>query len=140
MVSTKKVTTLTAGIIAIDCMLAGMATAGLIGQGIGSMSETLSVALTLVVVLAALNTVLIRLHIKDWRERRQKSDRESERESEKLGDVLEKDMDVRTLLTKVLEKLDLHDEALTPLIEDLKMRKAKSKGPTAGRPWEESAS
>lgn len=123
MVSTNKVLTLSAGIIATDCMLAGMAIAGLTGQGVGTMSETLSVALTLVVILAALNTVLIKLHIKDWRERRKGSDSASDL----LGDALEEDMDAKALLTSLAAMIGRHDEALKPLIEDYALRRAEAK-------------
>lgn len=122
MFSTRKVAILTASLIVVDCLLAGIAAAGVAGEGLGSMSETLSIALTLVVVMAALNVVLIKLLLKNYRERQN-----GDPLDDILGGSLEKDTDAKTLLTKMAAMIGRHDEALKPLIEDYALRKAEEK-------------
>lgn len=122
MVSTRKVAILTASIIAVDCLLAGIATASMVGEELGTMSELLSVTLTLVVVMAGLNVVLIKLHLKNWRERS-----DSDPLDDILGGSLEKDTDAKALLTKLAAMIGRHDEALKPLIEDYALRRAEQK-------------
>ena len=120
MVSTKKVITISAGIIAIDCILAGMAAAGLSGRGEDAMWEALAVSWTLVILLASLNVVLIRLHIKEWLKR----GNERDDASKILAEALEKDTDPMALLMKIATRMDGFERAIAPIVEEFQERKA----------------
>lgn len=142
MVSTRKVTALAVSLIIVDCLLAGVAVAAVTGTE--AMEQTIALV-GLVAVMAALNVALVRLHLRDWREKRQ---RQKEREDDPLGQIfaeeLENSTDLQAFLTSIAAKVSRHEklegelenlrEALKPIIEDYMLGKAERNGENAGRP------
>lgn len=120
MVSTRKVAVLTASIIAVDCTLAGVAAAQIIGGAPDTMSEIAAIGWTLVAGLAALNFILVKIILNEWRKRESTGE-------DILAESLDKSTDAKALLTAIAAKITRHDEALGPLLEDLHLRKAADK-------------
>ena len=51
------------------------------------------------------------------------------------AEQLNKDTDLREILKDILEKVEKHDRAIDPMLEDYMLRRAKK---DTGRPWEDS--
>ncbi len=100
---------LTACLIAVDCSLAGVATAASIaGEGSEIMSELVAILVTLVIPMAALNVYLIRLVLRTHPVSQNPVDAA-------LAGKLNGDLE---------GKMDRMEKALKPLLEDLQIRKA----------------
>lgn len=105
---------LTVSLIAVDCSLAGVATAASIaGEGSEIMSELVAVLVTLVVPMAVLNVALIRMVLRNHQFGQNANPVDVALAGKLNGDIE--------------DKIARIDKALAPIVEDFQMRKAAEK-------------
>lgn len=137
MFSTKGIAVATATLIALQGLIAsGVCAMELIDIAEGDvedMAEAIETILAAVGLLAVgiIGTALtgIRLIVKAMK------DEKAHPLWKLYADQLNKDTDLRDIMKDMLGKLEKHDTALEPLVQDYMMRKA---GKETGRPWEDS--
>lgn len=136
MVSTRKVVLLTAGLIAVQCILAGTALAANLAWEVPAiMSELITALATAVIALAVVIVGLIRILVTRYRQQRHESDKGTMWDA--LVDALDGDTELvksLKLMPKVLDLLEEHEKQLKPVVEDYMLRRAKYGEDR--RPWD----
>lgn len=131
MASTKKVMTITASLIAVQCLLAGASYAASLAEGVpGALSEALAAVTTLVILQTLILVGVARIGWKVWRAWRATQNTPLDPFNAKFGELIEKDTDLKALLTQVLTKMSRQDQfndSLKPIIEDWAMRDAEKR-------------
>ncbi|MGI9489164.1 MAG: hypothetical protein ACR2RF_25415 [Geminicoccaceae bacterium] len=128
MASTKKVIVTTASLIAVQCLLAGASYAASLAEGVpGVLSEALAAVTTLVVLQTALLVAIARIAWKFWKAQQEVRDTPPDPFNAKFGELIEKDTDLKALLTQILTKMNRQDESLKPIFEDWARREAEKK-------------
>ena len=135
--TTKGIAVATATIIALQGLAAGgvcaMELFNVANGDVTDMAEAIETILAAVGLLAVgvIGTALtgIRLIVKAMK------DEKAHPLWRLYAEQLNKDTDLRDILKDVLEKLEKHDRAIDPILEDYMLRRAKK---DTGRPWEDS--
>ena len=131
MSATRKVVIL-ASVIALECLLAGMACAAELFSVTGGAAEAVETILAAVTALCVgvLGTFFVGVR---WILRADKND-EDHPLFRLYASQLQNDTDLKSLLKYLAEQVEGHDKQLKPMVEDYMLRKAAEK---TGRPWED---